>query len=245
VKADLFAAYAAGFFDGEGWVVIAVEPGKGNRSDVHRCAVYVTQRARHREVLDQLHASFGGLVTVRDTKIKGSERWAEQADWHIHTRPEIERFCRAVQPYCLVKAKQIAIALEYVCGFVVSPNVRDELGRVHGRALSAEEVARRERLRLELQVVNAKGPDRLVQIVKPPRAVAHRDRSAEVHVSSAATISRGEHRWNSRLTEDAVRALRARYAAGGVTMDVLAREYGVTNAAIRHAIRRLTWQHVE
>lgn len=241
---DTFAAYAAGFFDGEGWVVISVEHGREGRSDNHHIGVYVTQRARHREVLDRLQKVFGGTISVRDTKIKGRENWAEQADWHIHTRPQIEAFCRAVQPHCIVKEKQIAIALEFVIDFAVSPNLRDDLGRIKGRSLTAEEVGRRERLRLALQVVNAKGPDRVVKIVRPARVVQHIDRSNEVVTANKATISRGEHRPLAKLTENDVRAIRSAYDAGGTTMDALAATYGVTSPAIRGVVRRLSWQHV-
>src|SRR5882672_7383591 len=126
---DTFAAYTAGFFDGEGWLVIGVERHDG-RSDVHHIGLYITQRARHREVLDRIQARFGGVVTIRDTKIRGKENWAEQANWHIHTREQIQQFCRAVQPYCLVKARQIAIALEYGAEFTVGSPLRDGLGRI-------------------------------------------------------------------------------------------------------------------
>ena len=50
-------------------------------------------------------------------------------------------------------------------------------------------------------------------------------------------------RW-SRLTVDQVITIRQRYAAGGTTMLVLAREYSVTEANIHRIVRRLTWSDV-
>ncbi len=240
------AAFCAGFWDGEGWAVIGIEYGKEGRSDIHHAGIYATQRVRHRAVLDYLHVAFGGTISIRDTRLsKGSENWAEQANWHIHTRPEIERFCRAVQPYCLVKAAQVAIMLEYVTGFEVSPNLRDDLGRIRGRSLSAEEVARRERLRLALKVANATGPERTVKIEHPRRSAFRIARSRDDLAANPKTLSRGERRPLARLTETGVRAIRSAHAAGGVTMDALAVQYGVSPAAIRQVIRRLSWQHVE
>lgn len=238
-------AYAAGFYDGEGWLVISVERGKEGRSDNHHIGVFVTQRVSHREPLDLLQAEFGGTITIRDTKVKGSENWAEQADWHIHTRAQIEKFCRAVQPYCLVKTRQVQIALEFVTGFQVAASMRDNLGRVQGRTLSVEEIQRRERLRLELQVVNVRGSTRTEKIERAPREIQHIDRSKVVLKADPANVSRGEHRYNSVLNDEKVRLIRSEYAAGGVTMDALALRYGVTATGIRQVVRRLTWQHVE
>lgn len=50
---------------------------------------------------------------------------------------------------------------------------------------------------------------------------------------------------NARFSEDAVREIRERYAAGGVTQRQLAREYGVSQNAIGQVLRRVTWAHVE
>lgn len=49
----------------------------------------------------------------------------------------------------------------------------------------------------------------------------------------------------AKVTEDAVREIRRRYAAGGVRMRDLAHDFGVSERAIGHIIRRSTWAHVE
>jgi len=51
----------------------------------------------------------------------------------------------------------------------------------------------------------------------------------------------GEEHWGSRLTEENVLELRARYAAGGITMQALADEKEVGYATAREAIRGITW----
>ena len=48
---------------------------------------------------------------------------------------------------------------------------------------------------------------------------------------------RGESHGNARLTDDAVRAIRQRYAAGGISQDALAHEYGMGQTQISGIIR--------
>ena len=60
-----------------------------------------------------------------------------------------------------------------------------------------------------------------------------------------ARVSRGEARYNARLTEDTVRAIRHAWAAGEVTKTGLARHYGVSLGAICGVIDGLTWRHVK
>lgn len=48
----------------------------------------------------------------------------------------------------------------------------------------------------------------------------------------------------TKLTDAAVRAIRRRYAAGGVTQKQLAEEYGVSRTLISGIVRRVGWQHV-
>jgi hypothetical protein len=47
-----------------------------------------------------------------------------------------------------------------------------------------------------------------------------------------------------KLTEDDVRAIRERYAAGGVGQVELAREYGVGKTTIGHILMRRNWAHI-
>lgn len=57
--------------------------------------------------------------------------------------------------------------------------------------------------------------------------------------------SRGEKRWCAKLTEDDVRAIRARYAAGKVSICKLADEYGASLSAVQLVVHHKTWKHVE
>ncbi len=55
---------------------------------------------------------------------------------------------------------------------------------------------------------------------------------------------KGECNPAAKLTDDAVRAIRARYRAGGVTQKALADEYGVRFQAISKVVRGDRWKHV-
>lgn len=55
-------------------------------------------------------------------------------------------------------------------------------------------------------------------------------------------VAAGEGNGNSRLTWDIVRAIRSRYAAGGVSQQSLANEYGIHQTAVSSVIRRETWR---
>jgi hypothetical protein len=55
---------------------------------------------------------------------------------------------------------------------------------------------------------------------------------------------RGEERIWAKLTEDDVRAIRARYAAGGISMSALGREYGISAPNVCLIVKRKTWAHV-
>lgn len=61
---------------------------------------------------------------------------------------------------------------------------------------------------------------------------------------SIGVSSRGEGNGHARLTEDDVRAIRTRYAQGGITQGELAQEFGVYPTNIHHIVVRRTWRHV-
>ena len=57
-------------------------------------------------------------------------------------------------------------------------------------------------------------------------------------------LPRGEGNGYSKLTEDKVREIRARYAMGGVFQRTLAEEFCVNQTAIGDIVRRETWDHI-
>lgn len=55
---------------------------------------------------------------------------------------------------------------------------------------------------------------------------------------------KGENHPNAKLTEDIVRAIRTRYAAGGVFQKTLAAEYGVSVTKIATIVSYQSWKHL-
>jgi len=55
----------------------------------------------------------------------------------------------------------------------------------------------------------------------------------------------GESNVNVSLTEAEVRAIRAAYAAGGISQQALAERYGVSQVSVSRVIRHETWTHLD
>ncbi len=56
--------------------------------------------------------------------------------------------------------------------------------------------------------------------------------------------ARGSSSPNAKLTDDQVRDIRLRYAAGGISQTVLGAEYGVVHTVVGKIVRREMWRHV-
>lgn len=54
----------------------------------------------------------------------------------------------------------------------------------------------------------------------------------------------GERYSRAKLNREKVIRIRERYAAGGVTQELLAAEHGVSRGCIEHVVQRSTWRHV-
>jgi hypothetical protein len=70
-------------------------------------------------------------------------------------------------------------------------------------------------------------------------------RGARHYLTRTPGLQRGELNRFSRLTEEQVREIRRRYAAGGILQRQLATIYGVTQTAISGVLRRRLWPHVD
>lgn len=56
--------------------------------------------------------------------------------------------------------------------------------------------------------------------------------------------NRGENSGTAKLSEQSVREIRQRYAAGGTTMQRLSKEFGVTTSRISDIVHYKTWKHL-
>jgi len=56
---------------------------------------------------------------------------------------------------------------------------------------------------------------------------------------------RGSMSLSAKLTEDDVVSIRKVYASGRITFAELGKIYGVAGISIRHAVRGITWAHIQ
>jgi hypothetical protein len=61
---------------------------------------------------------------------------------------------------------------------------------------------------------------------------------------NAKPLPRGEKCHSSKLTDEIVRAIRAEYAAGGVSYPEIGKKYGLHPVHVGTVVRRKTWAHV-
>lgn len=83
-----------------------------------------------------------------------------------------------------------------------------------------------------------------------PRCVNPAHLSLGTNAENSADAARkgrrlpGSRNHQSKLTEDQVREMRAKYAAGGVPQRELAAEFGVSGALVSFIVTRKAWKHI-
>jgi hypothetical protein len=78
----------------------------------------------------------------------------------------------------------------------------------------------------------------------PSHVVAGTAKENEADKAIHGTDNTGERNGRSKLTNEAVAAIRAKYARGGVNYSHLAEEFGVNSFTIGRVVRRQQWAHV-
>ena len=80
--------------------------------------------------------------------------------------------------------------------------------------------------------------------VRPDHLFAGTPADNSADCVSKGRAARGSQDGNAKLTEQAVLAIREKYARGGVGQRALAREYGTSQSTIQYALNRRSWKHV-
>jgi intein/homing endonuclease len=110
-KDELLLAWIAGFFDGEGCVIVELSNMlgciRGKRTSLHAT---LTQTST--ECLELVKERFGGNVKVSDVRKENTRRWAVQYTWVVRNENAL-KFFEAILPYAVVKKSQIELALQY------------------------------------------------------------------------------------------------------------------------------------
>lgn len=103
-KDALFAAWAAGFLDGEGWIGVAKYLNGGR----YYYALHVKASNTCYAAIEALQLAYGGSIQQSIRQPHGTEWYS----WDISTR-KASAFLRVVLPYLRVKKLEAQIALEY------------------------------------------------------------------------------------------------------------------------------------
>ena len=110
-KTPTFLAWAAGFFDGEGCVL--VEMSKSERSkNGKRFRLHATVTQTSLPCLEKYISAFGGKIVTNEYTTPNGRRWSVQHRWSVRDK-EALAFLAAIHPYTVVKYDEITVALNY------------------------------------------------------------------------------------------------------------------------------------
>ena len=128
---DLDIRYAAGLFDGEGWITLNKWEVPGR--DYIRYQLFVGIGMVHKPVIDAMHSNFGGNVFVKRPSAGQSERTRTGSIWRLSLGPAAA-FLEKIVPYLIVKKDEAELAIEFqahmrrhTTDFKYRPHLRDEL----------------------------------------------------------------------------------------------------------------------
>jgi hypothetical protein len=107
----LFLAWAAGFFDGEGCVIVEISKEKACRHGF-RTSLHATVTQTSLPCLQLFLERFGGSIKTSDHRTPNGRRWAVQYVWVVRNE-NAASFLQAIHPFTVVKREQIDVALTY------------------------------------------------------------------------------------------------------------------------------------
>jgi hypothetical protein len=111
MKTPVFLAWCAGFFDGEGCVL--VEMSKSPRSiGGQRFRLHATVTQTSLPCLHKFQEEFGGSIVTSEYTTPRGRRWSVQYRWSVRDADAIA-FLSAIHPYTVVKHDEISVAIQY------------------------------------------------------------------------------------------------------------------------------------
>jgi hypothetical protein len=111
MKDDLFLAWAAGFFDGEGCVLVEMSKEKACKHG-YRTSLHTTVTQTSVPCLQLFLERFGGSIVTTENKTPSGRRWAVQYRWSVRNEKAL-LFLQAIEPFVVVKKEQVQAALKY------------------------------------------------------------------------------------------------------------------------------------
>ncbi len=98
--------YIAGFFDGEGGIYVTQKIdkrfGKGILVRNTRCQIANT----HKGVLMKIQKMYGGTIRLKNHR--------RGFTWEIASQKDILKFLQDIEPYLIVKKRQVKLAIQYL-----------------------------------------------------------------------------------------------------------------------------------
>lgn len=107
----LFLAWAAGFFDGEGTVIVEMSKQKGCKHGF-RTVLHAAVTQTSTPCLQLYLEKFGGSIITSENRTPNGRRWSVQYRWIVRNEAAMQ-FLRAIEPYVVVKKEQVQAALKY------------------------------------------------------------------------------------------------------------------------------------
>jgi hypothetical protein len=149
-----WCAYVAGFFDGEGTVVITRRrASRAQYSDNHQVWLGTAQRTFYVDVLQNIQSTFGGSVRALHRPNQ-----SPISEWSVVRRSDQRRFIDAVLPFLHVKRAQALLALDFLTAVEAYGRTwrrTDNGARFMGtRPLTTEQIAERECFRQQMLLLN-------------------------------------------------------------------------------------------
>lgn len=235
---EVFAAWLAGYFDGEGCVHI---PKNGIGIDVSIAST--TQ-----EVIEAIHARTGhGLVEMVTFERKN---WKTKFSWRLRRYSEAHAMLTLMRPYLTIKALKADEALSYLKAKLDKTTERHalylEVARMIDSGIPRSDVA--EALGIRRKTVDYMYRYRPVILDRaragalPGTAAHYVDHGVKERIKVVTSTDRKRRRWNL-MNEDTVRQIRARVDAGEHPV-ALAAEFNISHQTVRDIGNRRTWKNV-
>ena len=113
IQSPHFDIWAAGFFDGEGCVLVARCKNSGSRGGWNYY-LQVSIAQQDRRPLELINSKFGGSIRLNKSKATYEKKKDHVYTWGlVLTGKSAFAFLSAIHPYCVVKSEQITEALRW------------------------------------------------------------------------------------------------------------------------------------
>lgn len=117
------------------------------------------------------------------------------------------------------------------------------VARLDGKATNVHRFSLEKKLGRKLGALDARHTCDVRDCVNPAHLVKGTRADNMADAKARGRVNKGEDRPLAKLTNQQAAAIRDRYAAGGITQQALADEYGVSRSAIGFVVTGTTYKH--